>query len=73
MLCTVVLVQVITPQIPLRRSCEARKAQCSAHHSGIISEVAEVMGDVESARIRVDWMDRLIGEIHKERECNELV
>lgn len=27
----------------------------------------------ENARIRVDWLDRLIGEIHREREHNDRV
>lgn len=29
----------------------------------IISEVAELMWDVDYARIRVDWLDKLIKEI----------
>lgn len=39
----------------------------------LISEVAEAMGNVESVRIKIDWLDKLVGEIHKERGYNELV
>lgn len=38
----------------------------------ITSEMAEMMGDVESAGIKIDWMDRLIEEIHNKRECKIL-
>lgn len=39
----------------------------------IISEMVEVMGDVENIWIKIGWFDRLIGETHKEKERNELV
>lgn len=39
----------------------------------IISEVVEMMEDVESVGINIDCLDRRIGEIHKEREHNKLV
>lgn len=34
----------------------------------LISKVAEVMGDIESTGIRIDWLDRLIKEMHKEKK-----
>lgn len=39
----------------------------------VISEVAEVMGFVENVGIRIDWLDRLIGEMFTEKERNELM
>lgn len=41
--------------------------------TGIISEVVDVMGDMMSERIRINWLDLLIREIHEERECQKLV
>lgn len=39
----------------------------------IISEVAEMMEDVESVGTKIGCLDRRIREIHKEREHNKLV
>lgn len=39
----------------------------------VISEVAEVIGGVEGADIRVNWLDRIIREIFRGREHHELV
>lgn len=36
-------------------------------------EVAEVMDDIISEEIKVDWLDRLIKKIHEEKEHQELV
>lgn len=39
----------------------------------IISEVVEMMGDVENVGIKIDCSDRLIGDTHREREHIEIM
>lgn len=46
---------------------------CPTHHVRVISEVAEVIMGVERAGIRINWLDRIIGEILREKEHHELI
>lgn len=39
----------------------------------IISDVVEVMWDIMSGGIRIDWLDRLLREIHEKKKYQELV
>lgn len=43
-------------------------AHYSNHHADKLIEMAQVMGDVMSARVKVDWMDQILQMIHEDRE-----
>lgn len=73
--CSILLCQFKMLLLEDLYSATIKLEKCTVLNTTIemIAEVAEAMGNVESMRIRIDWLDMLIGQIHKQRGCNELM